>query len=86
MSKDSYKDRSLSEQKLALLARLLQEEGVSQAPRLKRIPRDERVATLLCADGTVVVRSAGTRQRRIQHPRTPCIKGILTWRPSREPE
>ena len=40
MSKDSYKDRSLSEQKLALLARLLQEEGVSQMPRLKCVPRD----------------------------------------------
>jgi phthiocerol/phenolphthiocerol synthesis type-I polyketide synthase E len=34
MSKDSFKDRGFSEQKLALLASLLEEEGVPQAPRL----------------------------------------------------
>jgi phthiocerol/phenolphthiocerol synthesis type-I polyketide synthase E len=34
MSKDTFKDRGLSEQKLALLASLLEEEGVPQAPRL----------------------------------------------------
>jgi amino acid adenylation domain-containing protein len=39
MSKDLTKGRSLSEQKLALLASLLEEEGVPQAPRLERIPR-----------------------------------------------
>ena len=40
MSKDSSKDRGFSEQKLALLASLLEKEGVSQTPSLKRIPRD----------------------------------------------
>jgi surfactin family lipopeptide synthetase A len=40
MSKDSSKGRGFSEQKLALLASLLEKEGVQQAPRLKRIPRD----------------------------------------------
>jgi amino acid adenylation domain-containing protein len=40
MSKDTFKDRGFSEQKLALLASLLEKEGVQQAPRLKRIPRD----------------------------------------------
>lgn len=34
MSKDSFKDRGFSEQRLALLASLLEEEGVPQAPRL----------------------------------------------------
>jgi phthiocerol/phenolphthiocerol synthesis type-I polyketide synthase E len=34
MSKDSFKDRGFSEEKLALLASLLEEEGVPQAPRL----------------------------------------------------
>jgi thioesterase domain-containing protein len=34
MSKSSFKDRSFSEQKLALLASLLEEEGVPQASRL----------------------------------------------------
>ncbi len=43
MTKDSQRDHSFSEQKLALLARLLQEEGVSQAPSLKRIPRDNEL-------------------------------------------
>ena len=40
MSKDSFKNSGFSEQKLALLASMLKEEGVSQAPGLKRIPRD----------------------------------------------
>ncbi len=40
MSKDSSKDRGFSEQKLALLASMLEKEGVPQAPSLKRIPRD----------------------------------------------
>jgi surfactin family lipopeptide synthetase A len=40
MSKDSSKDRGFSEQKLALLASLLEKEGVQQAPRPKRISRD----------------------------------------------
>ena len=34
MSKNAFKDRGFSEQKLALLASLLEEEGVPQAPRL----------------------------------------------------
>ena len=34
MSTDTFKDRGLSEQKLALLASLLEQEGVPQAPRL----------------------------------------------------
>jgi phthiocerol/phenolphthiocerol synthesis type-I polyketide synthase E len=34
MSSDTFKDRGLSEQKLALLASLLEQEGVPQAPRL----------------------------------------------------
>jgi phthiocerol/phenolphthiocerol synthesis type-I polyketide synthase E len=34
MSTDTFKDRGLSEQKLALLASLLEKEGVPQAPRL----------------------------------------------------
>ena len=34
MSKDTFKDRGFSEQKLALLASLLEKEGVPQAPRL----------------------------------------------------
>ena len=40
MGKDSLKDRGFSEQKLALLASILEEEGVPQTPPLKRIPRD----------------------------------------------
>jgi amino acid adenylation domain-containing protein len=40
MNKDSFKGRGFSEQKLALLASMLREEGVPQAPSLKRIPRD----------------------------------------------
>jgi surfactin family lipopeptide synthetase A len=40
MSKDSCKDLSFSEQKLALLASMLEQEGVPQAPSLKRIPGD----------------------------------------------
>jgi len=40
MSEDSFKDRGFSEQKLALLASMLEEEGVPQALSLKRIPRD----------------------------------------------
>ncbi len=40
MSKDSFKNSGFSEQKLALLASILEEEGVPQAPSLKRIPRD----------------------------------------------
>jgi amino acid adenylation domain-containing protein len=40
MNKDSSKGRGFSEQKLALLASLLKEEGVCQTPSLKRIPRD----------------------------------------------
>src|SRR5580692_309958 len=40
MNKDSFKGRGFSEQKLALLASMLGEEGVPQAPSLKRIPRD----------------------------------------------
>lgn len=44
MSKDSFKNRSFSERKLALLASLLEEEGVPQAPPLKRIPRDKELA------------------------------------------
>ena len=34
MSKDTFKDRGFSEQKLALLASLLEKEGVPQGPRL----------------------------------------------------
>jgi len=34
MSKDTFKDRGFSEQKLALLASLLEKEGIPQAPRL----------------------------------------------------
>src|SRR5580658_4573161 len=34
MSRDTFRDRGLSEQKLALLASLLEKEGVPQAPRL----------------------------------------------------
>ncbi len=34
MSTDTFKDRGLSEEKMALLASLLEKEGVSQAPRL----------------------------------------------------
>jgi phthiocerol/phenolphthiocerol synthesis type-I polyketide synthase E len=34
MNKNAFKDRGFSEQKLALLASLLEEEGVPQAPRL----------------------------------------------------
>jgi phthiocerol/phenolphthiocerol synthesis type-I polyketide synthase E len=34
MSRDTFKDRGFSEQKLALLASLLEKEGVQQAPRL----------------------------------------------------
>src|SRR5580658_3392331 len=40
MSKDSSKGRGFSEQKLALLASLLEKEGAPPAPRLKLIPRD----------------------------------------------
>ncbi|MFZ0538832.1 MAG: amino acid adenylation domain-containing protein, partial [Candidatus Sulfotelmatobacter sp.] len=40
MNKDSFKGRGFSEQKLALLASMLAEEGVPEAPSLKRIPRD----------------------------------------------
>ena len=40
MSKDSFKKSGLSEQKLALLASMLEEEGVPRVPSLKRIPRD----------------------------------------------
>ena len=40
MSKASSKHRAFSEQKLALLASMLEKEGVPQAPSLKRIPRD----------------------------------------------
>ncbi len=40
MNKDSSKGRGFSEQKLALLASLLKEQGVSQTPSLERIPRD----------------------------------------------
>ncbi len=40
MSKDTFKDRGFSEQKLALLSSLLESEGVRQAPGLKRIPRE----------------------------------------------
>ena len=40
MSKDSFKRVNFSEQKLALLASLLKEERLPQAPALKRIPRD----------------------------------------------
>jgi amino acid adenylation domain-containing protein len=43
MSKDSFKDRDFSEQKLALLASLLDEEGVPQPPALKRISRDSKL-------------------------------------------
>jgi hypothetical protein len=34
MSTDTFKSRGLSEQKLALLARILEKERVPQAPRL----------------------------------------------------
>jgi hypothetical protein len=40
MSEDRLKNRSFSARKLALLASLLDEEGIQQAPSLKRIPRD----------------------------------------------
>ena len=40
MSSDWFKNRGFSDQKLALLASLLDEEGVRQAPALKRISRD----------------------------------------------
>lgn len=43
MSKDSFKSRGFSEQKLALLARLLEKEGASKAPRLKRIPSENEL-------------------------------------------
>ena len=43
MSKDSFKGRGFSEQKLALLASLLEKEGASKAPRLKRIPRENEL-------------------------------------------
>ncbi len=43
MSKDSFKGRGFSEQKLALLASLLEKEGASNAPRLKRIPRENEL-------------------------------------------
>ena len=43
MSKDSFKDRGFSEQKLALLASMLEKEGVPQAPSLTRIPRDKEL-------------------------------------------
>ncbi len=39
MNKDSSKGRGFSEQQLALLASMLGEEGVPQAPSLERIPR-----------------------------------------------
>src|SRR5271170_3397281 len=40
MSEDRLKNRSFSAQKLALLASLLDEEGLRQAPSLQRISRD----------------------------------------------
>ena len=40
MSKESFIDRGFSEQKLALLASLLEQEGVAPPSALKRIPRD----------------------------------------------
>ena len=40
MSKSSFKTGDLNEQKLALLARLLEEEGLPQTPSIQRIPRD----------------------------------------------
>lgn len=43
MSTDWLKNRSFSDQKLALLASLLDEEGVQQAPALKPIPRDSEL-------------------------------------------
>src|SRR5271169_3188111 len=39
MNKDSFKGSGFSEQKLALLASMLEKEGVAQAPRPERIPR-----------------------------------------------
>jgi hypothetical protein len=56
MSRDTFRDRGLSEQKLALLASLLEKEGVPQAPRLPSWSaltpiraRADRTATLLHA-------------------------------------
>ena len=43
MSKESFRGRGFSEQKLALLASLLDEEGVSQAPALKRASREREM-------------------------------------------
>ena len=40
MNKDSFKGSGFSEQKLALLASMLEKEGVPQAPRLERVPRN----------------------------------------------
>ncbi len=43
MSTDWPKNRGFSDQKRALLASLLDEDGVEQAPALKRIPRDREL-------------------------------------------
>src|SRR5450755_3228044 len=43
MSSDWFKNRGFSDQKLALLASLLDEEGVRQAPALKPISRDREL-------------------------------------------
>lgn len=43
MNQDSFKGSGFSERKLALLASMLEEEGLPQAPRLEHIPRDGKL-------------------------------------------